>query len=108
MPDAIGARHAPARDVGSLIDDGHYHRTAPVVSAETVKITVTANAYGIVRRWWSARSTPARPTSRKVAGVSGLTGNPVVICPSTAARAVSMAEPPAASDARASTGIRPK
>ena len=42
-------------------------------------------ASGPVKRWCSPSSMPVRPTTRNVAGVSGLTGKPVVIWPSSAA-----------------------
>jgi hypothetical protein len=42
----------------------------------------------MVKRWRLLSSMPARPTSGNVAGVSGLTGNPVVIWPNKAAWAL--------------------
>ena len=62
-----------------------YKGMTPKATAASVMITEAANRYGIENFWCSPNSTPANPTIRKVAGVSGLTGNPVVICPSTAA-----------------------
>ena len=38
--------------------------------------TEAANRYGPVNRWCSPSSIPVKPTTRKVAGVSGLIGKP--------------------------------
>lgn len=54
----------------------------PVITATTVITIVVPNAHLNTNFWWSASSTPAKPINKKVDAVSGLNGNPVVICPS--------------------------
>src|SRR5690606_12128307 len=70
--------------------------------------TEQAKRNGIVKRWCAARSMPARPMSRKVDGVSGLTGNPTVIWPSSAAWPMAVAGTPNVPATSAITGIIPK
>ncbi len=80
----------------------------PNRAAAIVMSTEAVHNTGMLNFWCSARSMPARPTSRNVAGVSGLTGNPVVIWPSSAARATSTGGTPSRCAALATTGSTPK
>jgi hypothetical protein len=57
----------------------------PKRTQASVITTDAASKNGVVNFWCSPSSRSDNPTSRKVDGVSGLTGKPVVICPNNAA-----------------------
>ncbi|WP_214516191.1 hypothetical protein, partial [Curtobacterium oceanosedimentum] len=69
---------------GALRVPRAHNGKTPKATAAKVITTEAASRNGKVNFWWSARSIPHNPQTRKVAGVSGLTGNPVVIWPSSA------------------------
>ena len=69
---------------------------------------VTAKARGMVFFWCSPNSIPESPTSRKVAGVRGDTGKPVVIWPKMAALATLTPSTPRPAAVLPKTGRTPK
>ena len=69
-----------ARESGAAADADRLHSAkTPSTTHVTVMSTDAANRNGPVYRWCSPSSMPLSPTTRNVAGVNGLTGNPVVI-----------------------------
>src|SRR5262249_32257799 len=81
-----GRFDAIARETRAASDSDRAHSgNTPNATQANVISTDAANRYGAVKAWCSPSSIPVNPTTRKVAGVSGLTGKPVVICPRSAA-----------------------
>jgi hypothetical protein len=62
----------------------------------------------MLNRWCAPSSTPVSPTSRNVDGVSGLTGNPTVICPINAPCATAAGATPSIRVVSTTTGSTPK
>lgn len=60
------------------VGNDHSGNTLSVTQANVIS-SEAASRNGKLNFWWSRNSIPAKPIMRNVAGVSGLTGNPVVI-----------------------------
>src|SRR4029079_8951222 len=69
-----------ASESGNATDPDRLHSGNTPINTHTIVITTeAAKRYGAVNRWCSPSSIRVRTTTRKVAGVNGLTGKPVVI-----------------------------
>src|SRR6185503_20947717 len=103
--DAVAGVSGAAADTQGARAHG---RKTPRSTAAAVITSVAANSHGPVKRWCSPSSMPVSPTTRKVAGVSGLTGKPVVIWPRSAAWPTCTAGTPNAPATSAITGSTPR